>query len=850
MKIRMPNLGGNGAATKSTTFKNLDSVFSAISFLANYVAIKNVSALLTALNISFQRITYMVSVNATATISELKRLRLAYVLWIRGGPEPSVSPEATNEEPESVVIGAASTESQTNLSFLAEEHLLGTICIQSLIDLRKQVVSEAASVPVLWFYDVIVIGFLDINRVINMPITWDFTSIISPPTSKYHKEFIENWRVLEHNKLVVAGKKPGNLLSEAKMTENLVSHLPSLLPRLNWTPTRLAALYKRHCRAQKFYISNTAGPNGPATWTAYSDAIAIINNKKVLAALIKFVNLSGLKRFLKKLIRTVELRAVDGTPIEGLKLGKLITFAEWGGKTRTVASVDYWTQVILTPLHETLFEVLKSIEMDATFDQRAASEVVRKWTANEKSELYSFDLTAATDRLPRELQAEVLNNIFGLEGVGTAWMEILSNREYYSDDGNFYTYGTGLPMGSKSNWAMLAFTHHLIVQRAAEIAKLDSFTAYRICGDDVVINSTAVAKQYRKLMEYYGLTINESKSILHVSGLAPAAEFCKRVFIKGSEYTCLPTKLIAKTVMNGRLLPQLQNEVTSRNLALPESTLYTWLGALVDSKSHSFLAMLNKLPQSITGLSSTIQLPASCPNLSEWWKPTHELTENDMVQGYTYVAAVEQLKRLDSLLRQTAIVNDTIASAMKSNYNLDLDTFAWTKEVENKELLNTLLEFRTDLSVSHPIVEAAQAEAIRISLLLTKLSNAEMTVESAARAQVLDMFRNALSSMWQDKEGALAQADRTLITRVLDLLEERFTSLSEGMEPSAIRAALTNTFSTRLTHLERNWVVRWHVGSNVTINTMKSRVVGSTVTATNNAETNAASLPIHRKDRN
>jgi len=850
MKIRLPNLSGNGAATKSSTFKNLDSVFSSISLLANYVDIKNISAFMTALNISYQRVTYMVSVNATATIAELKRLRLAYISWIRGGPVPPISPAAVNEEPESVVIGAPSTETTTNLSFLAEEHLLGTICIQSLIELRKSLVSEATKEPVLWFFDVIVIAFLDINRVINMPISWDFTSIVSAPNSKYHKEFIENWRVSEHNRLVTSGKKPGTLLSEAKMTENLPSHLPSLLTRLGLSQNKIKAIYKRYCRAQKFYIINTAGPNGPSTWTAYSDAIAILNNKVVLNALIKFVNLSGLKRFMKKLMRTVQLRAVDGTPIEGLKLGKLITFAEWGGKTRTVASVDYWTQIILTPLHETLFEVLKSIEMDATFDQRAASETVRKWTADEKSEIYSFDLTAATDRLPRELQAEILDGVLGMSGVGRAWMEILSEREYYSEDGNFYKYGTGLPMGSKSNWAMLAFTHHLIVQRAAEIEKVTDFTSYRICGDDVVINSSKVAERYRKLMEYYGLTINEQKSIMHAQGLTPAAEFCKRIFVKGSEYTCLPTKLIAKTVMNGRLLPQLQNEITSRNLELSGFTLFTWLGALVDSKSHSFLAMLNKLPMSITGLTKSIRLPSTCPPLSEWWKPTYELTENDIVQGYTYVAAIEQLKRLDSLLRQTALVNDTIASAMKSNYNLDLDQFEWVKAVENKELLATLTEFRTDLSVSHPIVEAAQAEAIRISLLLTKLSNAEMTVESAARAQILDMFRNALSSMWQDKEGARAQADRTLITRVLDLLEERFTSLTDGMTTEQRAAALVNSFSTRLTHLERNWVVRWQVGSNVTINTMKSRVVGSTVTATSNAEANAASLPIHRKDRN
>jgi hypothetical protein len=849
MKIRMPNLNGFGAPTKSSTFRNLDSVFAAISFLANYCGLKNVNPFLSALNTSFQRITYMVSVNPTLTIAELKRIRLAYITWIRGGEEVPLSPEAANEEPEHVTIGAKGSASESGLSFAAEEYLLGTICISSLLELRKILVLKGTSHESLRFYDMLVVAFLDLNRVINMPAVWNFETITAPPVSSYHTEIASNAKAIEERAEASKRGSSPPLLEEHKIKHNLENHITTLLTSMGLSLNGIRLSYKGFCRSQKFYIINSAGPNGEATWTAYSDAIAILRNKPVLEAMIKFCNLSGLKRFLKKLTRVVQLRAVDGVPFESLKLGKLITFAEWGGKTRTVAAVDYWTQIILTPLHETLYEALRALETDTTFDQRAGAEKVRQWTEDPKSELYSFDLTAATDRLPRILQSRILNKLLGLEGIGEAWANILALREYHSENGNAYTYSCGLPMGSKSNWAMLAFTHHLIVMRAAEIAKVSNFRGYRICGDDIVINSTKVAKEYRMLMEYYGLSINEQKSILHLEKHTPAAEFCKRIFVGGVEYTCLPTKLISKTVMNGRLLPQLQNEVLTRNFELSSTKLFTWLGALVDPQSHSFLALLNRLPLSITGLVSKVELPLETPQLSQFWEPEYTLSENDIVQGYTYVAAVEQLKRLDSLLRQTKTVNDAIASAMASNYNLNLNMFEWAKEVGNAQLVNTIKSYMTDLSVAHPIVEAAQAEAIRVSLLLTKLSNGDMTVESAARGKVLDMFRNSLTSMWQDTEAARAQADRTLIVRVLDHLETMITTPVVKVVGEEERRSYIASFSTKLAHLERNWMVRWQLGSNVTINTMKTKVETSVETATSSASNNALKLPIRRKIR-
>jgi hypothetical protein len=839
--MRIPNLSGAGSPTTSSTFKHLDAVFSALSLLASYLKLNNIEAFLTALQTSYQRVCYMININPESTISELKRVRMDYISWIRGGPVPTAVPILDENDEVHVRIGAQDNKTPVGLSYIHEENILSILCIQSLVDFKISL-HKNTDKNIIRLIDILVIAFLDINRVIVLPYVKDLSTITDGHSSQYGKEVHT-----PNQDITVLPTPMGD--GGAKLTHDIPGKVEAILAEWDMTPSKLKAAYKAKCRAQKPIIISSAGPNGDSTWTAYSDARALLMNKSVIQPLNSFAIASGLKRFVKMLIATVQLKAVDIIPETSVKLGKIITFAEWGGKTRHVASLDYWTQLIMTPLHDTLFDLLKSIPEDATFDQDAASDVIREWTSNPAAELNSFDLTAATDRLPLSLQGRILNNMLGMDAIGHHWVNIFANRTYYDVDNLPVKYSVGGPMGSKSNWAMLALTHHIIVKYSAILCGLQFFRDYRICGDDIVINNPTVAGKYKEVVAYLGLSINEKKSILSSESLSPAAEFCKRVFVNGFEYTGLTTKLIAKVVMNGRLLPQLQNELVKRGFTLPGHSLFNWMGALVDPQSHGFLAVLNLLPTMITGLLSKIDLPSRTPALSTWWAPKYVLTENDMVQAYTYVAAVEQLKRLDALLRQTVMVTDTIASATAASYNITLDSLEWAKDPEAHPFLKQLKKYTEDLSPAHPIVEASQLEAIRISLLLTKISNGSMSIESAARGKLLDMFRNSLASMWSDEDAAKAQADRTLVTKALDVVETLVTNLEDRMAPDALLKAKTAIFSTKLQHFERNWTIRWVLGSNVTVNTVKTRVVQSVSVADVNADAIIRSLPITRKTR-
>jgi hypothetical protein len=82
-------------------------------------------------------------------------------------------------------------------------------------------------------------------------------------------------------------------------------------------------------------------------------------------------------------------------------------------------------------------------------------------------------------------------------------------------------------MGALSSWAMLAVTHHVIVQLAAFRSGWKGwYPLYALLGDDIVILRQDVATEYLSLMRYLGVPINMSKTIQSSTGLL---EFAKRV---------------------------------------------------------------------------------------------------------------------------------------------------------------------------------------------------------------------------------------------------------------------------------------------------------------------------------
>lgn len=235
----------------------------------------------------------------------------------------------------------------------------------------------------------------------------------------------------------------------------------------------------------------------PANERIYSalDGWCILFGIRHITSVIQKISIAWSYGYIRTFVNSYNPGAVGSHPF-CVVLGKL-GFKEEPGKVRVFAMVDYFTQVIMSPLHQMIFKLLKGVAQDGTHDQlrpierlifeldrlerrRAApgfakSKLGSVWNKVKIGRCHSFDLSAATDRLPVDYQALIVQQLH--PKLGVTWKELLVGRDYYISDfarkkydpdlPAKVRYSTGQPMGALSSWAMLALTHHVIVQWAA-----------------------------------------------------------------------------------------------------------------------------------------------------------------------------------------------------------------------------------------------------------------------------------------------------------------------------------------------------------------------------------------------
>lgn len=208
----------------------------------------------------------------------------------------------------------------------------------------------------------------------------------------------------------------------------------------------------------------------------------------------------------------LENKTSRGLESDQLYLGKLGVVYDQAGKARIVASTNWWIQSAFHGLHDSLFKALKCIPYDGTFDQQAAFDrvIAKKDYAHKLS---GFDLSAATDRLPINLQVDILNAL-GIDGQ--TWKDLLDIEWFTTiDGGQSVRYAVGQPMGAYSSWAMLAMTHHVVVYCAyAQSGVSFEHANYAVLGDDMVVNHDEVGLMYVRIMNSLGLTIKDGKSVI------------------------------------------------------------------------------------------------------------------------------------------------------------------------------------------------------------------------------------------------------------------------------------------------------------------------------------------------
>jgi hypothetical protein len=352
--------------------------------------------------------------------------------------------------------------------------------------------------------------------------------------------------------------EPFSALSKTLDRDLLVKSLKELGLYSSYTENKRCSLY----------WSEASGPNTViAGWGCINDALALLHTPKQLYCVVKSLifrlNLGLLLYFILVIIvfgplyiLLVSLRAIR--PFEN---GRLSVVYDQAGKARVIAITSYWIQTCLKPLHLFLFKKLDKLKsVDGTFDQdRPFNDLLSRMKDSQK--LYGFDLSAATDRLPIDLQSDILKLI----GFNLPWKDLLdiSWAPNFSCQYDKIKYSVGQPMGALSSWAMLAITHHVIVRCAAIRQGIKNFKDYCILGDDIVIANDIVATEYLNLMGILGLSVNRQKSVESFI----FTEFAKK--LKGYhsvDYSPLGPGLILQTLRSNSYCVRLPFELFLKGL--------------------------------------------------------------------------------------------------------------------------------------------------------------------------------------------------------------------------------------------------------------------------------------------
>nr|CEZ26302.1 RNA dependent RNA polymerase [Botrytis cinerea mitovirus 3] len=275
------------------------------------------------------------------------------------------------------------------------------------------------------------------------------------------------------------------------------------------------------------------------------------------------------------------------------QFGQFSLKEEAAGKLRIFAIVDSITQSLLSPLHDFMFDLLKKIPNDGTFDQDLSVKrsQIKSATAGKA---FSFDLSAATDRLPVDLTVKILSKIFSDE-FGTSWKLLMVNRDFFFSKSNQENYGApeslrysvGQPMGALSSWPALALTHHWILQYCSNLLGRTGWEEnYEILGDDLVVFDSALADKYLEIAKILGVEINLTKSIS--SHDRPVFEFAKRTCFGNSDLSPISIKQL---LSNDQLSERTMNVVSFLKRGLLVSRSH--IGILL-SKFGSWQILKNK----------------------------------------------------------------------------------------------------------------------------------------------------------------------------------------------------------------------------------------------------------------
>jgi hypothetical protein len=346
------------------------------------------------------------------------------------------------------------------------------------------------------------------------------------------------------------------------------------------------------------------GPSSLPAMTSW-DVDLLSLPQHLIESICRLSELFGDSEIRLRIENLMKLLISKDTPNDRKCHSRIQVFPSGGGKTRIIAIYDYWTQRTLRAPHRAIFKNLRKIQEDATYSHASAADWLKTVPSN--IDVYCYDLTAATDRIPYWIHDIVLKqhlqDVENRDEIATLIKDLLINRPFKLswDPSQEVYYECGQPMGAYSSWALLAYSHHCIARYCG--ARRNE---YRIIGDDIVILGKAGLK-YRKFMTAIGVQISESKSIIsYRNDKHRVGEVAKRLILDGFEVSPPTANLIAKSFRDWRLGPMLFEDMVRRGWELQASSFMEVADSLYSENWKEKLLTVLSFPLT-SGKSALIQ---------------------------------------------------------------------------------------------------------------------------------------------------------------------------------------------------------------------------------------------------
>jgi hypothetical protein len=574
---------------------------------------------------------------------------------------------------------------------------------------------------------------------------------------------------------------------------------------------------------------NRNGPNGiPKIESATQEAVALFDSVLIhpFRIICQELNCQYLYDYLTSLVNSVNKEDLSNSNLQSndqqtTHLRTLARIPDKGFKTRMVAIVDFWSQLILEPIRAHVQRVIEikfgktdfrkdqdlGVSQMVKFQQRCLDRDEIRFNDNivklDAKHLYFYDISSWTDRFHRDLQKIVMRKLFSPR-LAEAWGQLTVHCNwYYPKLNRTLKYGQGQGMGTNGSFDIATLTDHLYINYILDQSNYKGLFPNNECygkvGDDLWIYDPdgLIPKFYEKI----NLPINLSKSKQFVCGNS-FAEFCARTFFNATDVSRISPNVISKS-KDFRYIPLLLGICSSRGIQLDATSFETLQRKLKGSE----VSYLDKLQDwLISYLLISLYEPSS-----QWksldldyltagnWLTSELITEfiKDtklqcrLLIGYSIITILENKEDLEDKLFDLVDAMDEYSDEITQLCNSDANLF----DISNPYYAIALESCQTDILSPKQVIVFGRYVDQRVSI---QEKVVDLTSELRFIEDPLDIYKYSkeLASLAQkscyDQGNINYNVDRVIgtqykILKVLNSFNEDYTIL-EGIDPQQLRS--------------------------------------------------------------